>query len=560
MPTTDDRLMDLLLRWDELWRQGRPPAAEELCPDDLELQARLRDRIRKRERIEAMLQPSTLAEPTGEPSKPAIPTVPGYEILEVIGAGGMGVVYKARHRSLDRVVALKMILSGAAATDAERWRFRSEAEAAARLHHPNIVQVYEVGEADGRPFLALEYVPGGSLAAHLTGHGLDPRHAAELVFQLAEAVRHAHEHGVVHRDLKPANILLSGVRGQGSGVSKAGTLTPDPWLVTPKVADFGLAKRLDADRGQTQSGAILGSPSYMPPEQALGDAKAVGPAADVYALGAILYELLTGRPPFKGGTLLETLELVRTTDPVAPRHLRARLPKDVEIICLKCLQKEPGRRYATAGELADDLRRFLAGEPIAAREDGIGSQLARLIGRTELDARTHRIGVTALWLSPWALLSQVVVWIVWRNAAYYPLVALGALMGMVVVVIGCLLLTNLAVMRSIPGAQRRQHQTVWLSNLIATFLVVFVVAWTNRSDQPADLLVIIPLLVVLTGSSMLAQATIAGVMYVVGPIYFLFAIVMTLDLSLAPLECGVLMTGNLLFQGFYIRRFGANPV
>ena len=558
MPTTDDRLMDLLVRWDELWRQGRPPTAEELCPDDPELQARLRARIRKRERIEAMLQPSTLAEAAGGPSKPAVPTVPGYEILEVIGAGGMGVVYKARHRSLDRVVALKMILSGAAATDAERWRFRAEAEAAARLQHPNIVQVYEVGEADGRPFLALEYVPGGSLAAQLTGHGIDPRQAAELVLQLAEAVRHAHDHGIVHRDLKPANILCSSeFRVPGSGSVNSKLETRNSKL---KIADFGLAKRLDADRGQTQSGAILGSPSYMPPEQALGDAKAVGPAADVYALGAILYELLTGRPPFKGGTLLETLELVRTTDPVAPRHLRARLPKDLETICLKCLQKEPGRRYATAGELADDLRRFLAGEPITAREDGIGSQLARLIGRTELDARIRRVGVTALWLSPWGLLSQVVVWVGWRNEPYYPFVALAALMTMVVILIGSLLLANLSIMRTIPGHQRRQHQTVWLSNLIASFLILFVVTWTNRTSQPVDLLVAIPLLVVLTGSSMLAQASTLGAMYVVGPIYFLVAVLMTFDLMLAPLECGALMTGNLLFQGLYSRRFGTNPV
>ena len=217
--TADDRLMDLLVRWDELWRQGRPPSAEELCPDDPALQARLRDRIRRRERIEALLQPTTLAEPAAGPTRPAVPAVPGYEILEVIGAGGMGVVYKARHRTLDRIVALKMILSGAAATDAERSRFRSEAEAAARLQHPNIVQVYEVGEADGRPFLALEYVPGGSLAARLTGAGLDPRRADRLAVPEGLLRRH-----VARRAEDGPGLRLPAVGVQALGQAEVGDL------------------------------------------------------------------------------------------------------------------------------------------------------------------------------------------------------------------------------------------------------------------------------------------------------------------------------------------------
>src|SRR5262245_190981 len=554
MPATDERLTDLLLRWDDLRQAGRPPTADELCPDDPDLRDRLRDRIRQRERIEAMLQPSTLAAGDGPATPAAVPDVPGYEILEVIGHGGMGVVYKARQNALNRTVALKTILSGPAASPTERARFLAEAEAAAGLQHPNIVQVFEVGEHAGRHFLAMEYVPGGSLAARLTGDGLDPRRAAELLLPLAEAVQHAHDHGIVHRDLKPANILLvSG--GVVSGELSEGTTHHAP-LTThqPKITDFGLAKRLDADRGQTQTGAILGSPSYMPPEQALGDARHVGPAADIYALGAILYELLTGRPPFKANTLLETLELVRTGDVVPPRHLRPRLPKDLETICLKCLHKEPERRYPSARALADDLRRFLAGEPVSAREDGIGSQLARLVGRMDLDARVSRMGTSALWLSPVGLGSQLVVYLGWRDDPYYAYHALGALLAVVVFLVAVIVGGNQAMLREIPSAQRRHHRTVWSTHLVACFLITFVVVWTSRHDSPDEVLVVIPLLVILAGTTMLAQASLAGMMYPAGIVLLAAAVVMALDLSLAPLEAGGLMTGNLLYQGIWLRR------
>jgi eukaryotic-like serine/threonine-protein kinase len=305
--------------------------------------------------------PNPESAPTYEPPRAEFP---GYEILGVLGQGGMGVVYKARQVRTDRVVALKV----PGHLDVEtRLRFTTEAQAAARVSHPNIVQVYEVGEHGGRPFLALEYVPGGTLAERLAGTPHPPRPAAALAETLARAVGAAHAHGVVHRDLKPANILLSGARSQESGVSKDSTLTPDSWHLTPKVADFGLARRIDTDSGQTRSGAILGTPDYMAPEQAAGRNKEVGPPADVYALGAILYELLTGRPPFRGVGMLETLEQVRTLDPVAPRRLQPAIPRDLETICLKCLQKEPARRYPVAGELADDLKRFLDGLPVRAR-------------------------------------------------------------------------------------------------------------------------------------------------------------------------------------------------
>jgi tetratricopeptide (TPR) repeat protein len=260
----------------------------------------------------------------------------------------MGVVYKARHNALQRVVALKMVLSGGQASAGELTRFRAEAEAIARLQHPNIVQIYEVGDAAGLPYFSLEYCPGGSLSHRIAVNPFLPMDAARMVATLGRAMDAAHRAGVVHRDLKPANVLLL----------EDGT---------PKVTDFGLAKKLDCGEALTVSGAVMGTPSYMAPEQAKGDTKAVGPAADVYALGAILYELLTGRPPFKAATVIDTMMQVTNDEPVPPTRLQPKAPRDLETICLKCLSKAPLKRYLTAGALADDLQRFVDREPILAR-------------------------------------------------------------------------------------------------------------------------------------------------------------------------------------------------
>jgi WD40 repeat protein len=323
------------------------------------------------------------------------PTVPGYEILGELGRGGMGVVYRARQLLLKRPCALKMILAGPHAGTEANVRFLAEAEAAARLRHPHVVQVYGIGAVDGLAYLELEYIEGGSLAARLEGRPWPARQAARLVEPLARAMTEAHRLGVVHRDLKPSNVLLA-----ADG--------------TPKVADFGLAKALDADGGLTRSHAILGSPSYMAPEQAEGKARMVGPAADVYALGAILYELLTGRPPFRGATALETLEQVKSAEPVPLSRLVPVTPRDAETIALKCPRKDPGRRYASAAALAEDLRRFLAGEPIRARRTGLLERAWRWARRNR--TVTGLAASVALLLLTVATVSAVsAVWLNWAR-------------------------------------------------------------------------------------------------------------------------------------------------
>jgi serine/threonine protein kinase/lipoprotein NlpI len=276
------------------------------------------------------------------------PTVPGYTILGKLGEGGMGTVYKARHERLNRVVALKMIRGGGHARSDQLARLRIEAEAVARLQHPNIIQVFDTGEVGGTPFLSLELLEGGGLDKRLAGNPQSSRTAAELMVTLALAVHKAHEAGIVHRDLKPTNVLFT-----ADGV--------------PKITDFGLAKRVDSENFNTLSGQIMGTPSYMAPEQARGNTKSVGPPADVYSLGSILYEMLTGRAPFKGETPIETARQVIDLDPVTPSRLVPRIERDLETICLKCLSKDPHKRYASARNLADDLVRYLEGRPIRAR-------------------------------------------------------------------------------------------------------------------------------------------------------------------------------------------------
>jgi eukaryotic-like serine/threonine-protein kinase len=325
-----------------------------------------------------------------------LPRIPGYDIVEELGRGGMGVVYKARHTELGRYVAIKTVLAGPWASDEVIHRFRAEAEAVARLQHPNIVQIYDVGEFDCLQYLVLEYVSGGTLSTKLNGRPQPVTMAAELIETLSRAVAYAHREGVVHRDLTPANVLLCTAPAAKVTSSTADDDALDLRQFIPKITDFGLAKRLDTDGGTTRTGAVMGTPSYMSPEQASGQAQEVGPAADVYALGAILYQLLTGRPPFLGETAVATLEQVLRQEPVPAIRLQPKTPRDLDTICLKCLEKDPAKRYPAANELADDLQRFLTGMPVRARRASSLSRAVRWSRRKPAAAALLAVSVLAV--------------------------------------------------------------------------------------------------------------------------------------------------------------------
>jgi len=388
----EERLNAALASWLEAAERGDAPDAQEFLGRHAEFADELAKHLANWNRFPRVIAavkdaapPAPADTPTGlvdthdpaagPPADGDLPSFGDYEVLEEIGRGGMGVVYKARQKSLNRLVALKRVRSADSAADVQR--FRSEAEMAALLDHPHIVPVYEVGQHDSRTYFSMKLIDGGSLAAQLGRYAADPRSAVPLLVAAARAVHHAHQRGILHRDLKPANILLD-AHGR------------------PYVSDFGLAKRVETDSGLTQSGAIIGTPSYMAPEQAAGQ-KGLSTAADVYGLGAILYELLAGRPPFRAATPLETLRQVVECEPVWPRALNPRVDRDLETVCLKCLEKEPSRRYGSAEALAGELERWLKGEPIRARPASRRERVVKWVRR--------RPGLAGMW----ATLGLVVV-------------------------------------------------------------------------------------------------------------------------------------------------------
>jgi len=326
-----------------------------------------------------------------------------YELVEELGRGGMGVVYKAWDKGLQRFVALKMVLRGPLASEADRERFRREAQAAAGLTHPHIVPVYQVGEHQGQAYFCMKYIAGQTLAGLVADGPLPPRVAAGYLTSIARAVQHAHDKGILHRDLKPANVLLDSDDGGAPLEKSSETVHAHHHSAIPKITDFGLAKRALSGASLTGTGAIVGTPSYMAPEQAEGAGPAPGPEADVYSLGAILYELLTGRPPFLAASIVETLLLVRSEEPVRPRLLNPQIDLDLELICRKCLEKRPEHRYHSAANLADDLEAFLGGQPVSARSSSLVYFVSRLF------RETHHAPIQENWGLLWMLHSAQIM-------------------------------------------------------------------------------------------------------------------------------------------------------
>jgi serine/threonine-protein kinase len=469
-----------------------------------------------------------------------------FEILEELGRGGMGVVYKARQKSLDRFVALKMVREAHLATDDDRARFKTEADSAARLQHPNIVTVHEVGTYDGHAYICMEYVGGQTLAQKVAADGpFPPREAARLAAVIARAVQHAHAQGILHRDLKPSNVLLAGVRSQESGISQkqsaaTSSLTPDSCPLTPKVTDFGLAKKLDSAMSLTRTGAVIGTPSYMAPEQA-GGRKDLTAAADVYSLGAILYELLTGRPPFQASHPVDTLLLVLEQEPVPPRDLNPTVDRDLELICLKCLQKPPELRYQSAAALAADLEAYAAGEAISTQPSGLRFFLNRLFRETHHAEVLENWGKLWMWHSLMifllCLLTQVMAWSGVTDHAWYlglwsvGLVTWGTIFWQLRRRAGPVLFVE------------RQIAHAWAAGVAAS-IAMFVIEWL----VPLPALTLSPAVAVAAGMVFVFEAGIlTGKFYIWAALTFLTACIM----PLVP-DAGVLLFGVVSALSFFL--------
>jgi serine/threonine-protein kinase len=551
-PERDQQLALLLDKLTGELRRGRRPDLEGVARQHPDLAEELRHLWAMVQLTEDCARPApdgedgvvrTAPAPAPDPQPAAgLPRRFGdYELLEELGRGAMGVVYKARQLSLPRLVALKAILRGELAGPEDLARFRAEAEAAARLDRDaHIVPVYEVGEVAGQPYFTMKYVDGTTLRDRLDQGPLPPRTAARYIAAISRAVHHAHEHGILHRDLKPSNVLID---------------RDDQ----PHVADFGLAKQVHGGASLTRTGAIVGTPCYMSPEQAFGNPDGLTRASDVYSLGAILYELLTGRPPFRAASTVDTLLLVREQEPVPPRELNPRVDPDLELICLQCLQKQPGLRYATAAQLADDLEAFLRGESPSVRSSSLGYYVSRML------RETHHAAV----LENWGLL-----WM-WHSLKVFLLCALTSAMALLqdrVPLFGhhatYLLLWGggLVLWGAIFWALRRrggpvlfverQIAHVWGASVIATILVFVVEVLLGL-----PVLTLSPLLAIIGGMVFWVKGgTLSGSFYIPAVVLFLTAVPMALvGPTLSPLLFGTVTAACFFFPGlkYYRQRLRA---
>ncbi|MFN4260318.1 MAG: serine/threonine protein kinase [Gemmataceae bacterium] len=461
-----------------------------------------------------------------------------YELLAELGRGGMGVVYKARQISLNRVVALKMILSGQHAGGVELQRFRTEIEAAARLQHNHIVNVFEVGQIDGLCYYTMEYVDGPSLAHLIKDTLLPSKTAAQYLLTVAKAMHFAHKNQVLHRDLKPGNILIDADN-------------------QPHITDFGLAKRLGGEAQQTHTGTVLGTPSYMSPEQAAGRVHELSPSSDIYGLGAVLYELLTGRPPFEGESSIDTLLQVLERDPVPPSLLNPHVDRDLEMICLKCLEKDPRARYASAEALADDLQRYLNGDTINANSFNVLDRLVRTLDRSHYIGEFHHWGNMLLIFAAIVLVEHIIIcsltatgveahrrWVIVSRIVQFSLLGLVFWWHRP----RTLLPTSMA---------ERQLWSTWIGYLIACTLVNVIGRELTPPGQRLNELTLYPWWSLLTGVAFFVMgSSYWGRCYAFGALFFVLAVIMPYNLMLAPLGYGILWSITFLCIGLHLRRLG----
>jgi eukaryotic-like serine/threonine-protein kinase len=483
---------------------------------------------------ESEFRPLTIAGSDSQ-TVPVEHSIAGYDLVRELGRGGMGVVYKAQDQKLKRPVALKMILSGEYASGEEMQRFQIEAEAVAKLQHPQFVHIYDVGSHEGRHFISLEYVDGGDLNKYIDGRPQNAKASAKIVEKLARAMDVAHQQSIVHRDLKPANILLT-ARGE------------------PKITDFGLAKVMDGNLGATRSGAVLGTPSYMAPEQAAGKRHMISAAADIYALGAILYHLMTGRPPFQCESAFDTLLQVIEDQPVSPRRLNNTVPIDLERIILKCLEKEPQHRYATANQLAADLRRYQDGESISIQSVNFIDKISRSLQRSKHDIDLQAWASMLYWIAGIVFMAEVGIFIdviggppyYWQSAA---VIRLSQFSLLAVVLWAYRDKWSVSM-----GSVERQMLSIWTAFLLScclSLLVAILIKTPEILDNPIELFPhLYPQFAILSG---LIYCVIGsnywGQCYIFGTAFFALSLTMTLDLTLAPLQFGGLWAICLMLIG-----------
>jgi len=549
-PVQEERLAALVESLSETQGPAAQAALEEMTRSHPDIAPQLRELFAVMSMADAVAEQSTILEPTAAdhasaarevtvlapssgsfvPGTTPLPAAFGdYELLEELGRGGMGIVYRAVQRSLGRTVAIKMLLRRDLAGPADLARFRSEAEAAAQLDHAGIVSIFEVGEHDGHPFYSMQFIEGTTLAKRLARGPLPPREAAELLAKVAEAVQAAHARGVLHRDLKPSNILID-----ASG--------------EPRVSDFGLAKRLEAGDSVTHTGAILGTPCYMSPEQAAGSRGDVGPTSDVWSLGAILYQMLTGRPPFQAANPMDTLLAVLEADPPLPRSLDPQVDRDLEMIALKSLQKPQDLRYESAAALAADLRAYLAGEPVAARRGGLADVAARLFRETHHAVVLENWGLLWMWHSVVILglcvTTDVLAWQGATRATY--LLLWGGGLALWAPIFWALRHRNGPV-----TAVERQIAHIWGASVIASVLLFWVEALLGL--EPLRLS---PVLALIAGAVFFAKAgVLSGQFYVQATVLFATALVMCLVPDYQHIVFGLVSAACFFVPGFkYFRQ------